>query len=300
MSSRALLLDSDLSLYLGDAPTASAGVKDATVRVEWAGLSPEDAEALRSGEGVRTFPAVLGREVVGIVEECPGEELAVGARVVVDPRESCGYCTTCARSEADRDHCRETTYLGTDRPGGLAGSVRVKALRCMLVPDEVDPALACLAWPMAVALHRLEIWSSGVAGRDPRSVEMAGFDAVAALVLVELLRRNPATAVTVHAHSSGEAILAQGLGASVVTTDAPAPGSDALTTAPPRSAIDIAPDALQRGLQIVTGEPGRFQPVVTTAIDLDEASTQLAGLLLGGPGTDRVAGKVLVRPWAQP
>lgn len=301
MSPLALLLESDLSLHLGDVRGPSASAGEATVRVEWAGLSPEDTEALRTGKGVTTFPAVLGREVVGIVEECPGGELTVGSRVVVDPRDGCGQCTTCANATPEpRDHCRETAYLGTERPGGLAESVRVRALRCVLVPDEVDSALACLAWPMAVALRRLEIWSSGIATQDARTVELAGFDAIDALVLVELLRRDPATAVRVHTGSARERAFAQGLGAAVVTMDAPARPSDGAMPASTWPTIEVARDALMRALEVVAGDQGRFQPIVTTALDLGEASEQLAGLLLGGPDGEPAPGKILVQPLGRP
>jgi D-arabinose 1-dehydrogenase-like Zn-dependent alcohol dehydrogenase len=81
----ALLLDEQLALCLGTRQLPPPLTGEALVRVLWAGVCGSDLHVLRTGEWVNYWPATLGHEVVGVVQECTGAEVAPGTVVVVAP-----------------------------------------------------------------------------------------------------------------------------------------------------------------------------------------------------------------------
>ena len=106
-----------------------------------------------------SFPAVLGHEVVGVVEE-------TGARVVVDPVISCTMrglepCRWCAAGQA-RFCLRPTEgalapglLVGfcADLPGGWSDGMIAHRSQLHAVPDSLSDEAAVLVEPLSVALH---------------------------------------------------------------------------------------------------------------------------------------------------
>src|ERR1039457_5570415 len=86
MKTDALLLDEQLHLTLGTRRLPAPVPGEALVRVAWAGVCGSDLHVLETGAGVASWPAPLGHEVVGVVQDRPGREIAPGTTVVVDPR----------------------------------------------------------------------------------------------------------------------------------------------------------------------------------------------------------------------
>jgi threonine dehydrogenase-like Zn-dependent dehydrogenase len=114
------------------------------LRVAACGICGSDLHRWR-GEVAREPGAVPGHEVAGWA----------GSRLVaVEPRWRCGACARCAAGKPQL--CRDGGILGVDAPGGLAEWMDVPAYALHELPPDIDPRLASLAEPLAVAVRAVE------------------------------------------------------------------------------------------------------------------------------------------------
>jgi threonine dehydrogenase-like Zn-dependent dehydrogenase len=206
----ALLLDEHLTIALGTRQLPPPGPGEALVRVAWAGVCGSDLHVLRTGEWVAYWPATLGHEVVGVVAECPGAEIASGTPVVVDSRLPCRKCPGCRKAPS---LCHNMSWLGEALPGGFARHLVVPVTSLVPCPGHLEPAVAVLAEPLAVAMHAV----SRLAQR-PDDVLLLGYGPVGALVHLELVRRWPGLRVSVSEPSEGRRQLAVALGAGLAAS----------------------------------------------------------------------------------
>lgn len=214
MQTEALLLDRDLHLSYGTRELIPPGPGEVLVRVAWAGVCGSDLHVLRTGDWVAYWPATLGHEVVGVVERCPGGEVAEGELVVVDSRMPCGRCAGCERAPS---LCEGMSWLGEARPGGFARHLVVPVASAVVCPPQLEPAIAVLAEPLAIAMHAV----SKLPVR-PASALVLGFGPVGALVYLELCRRWPGLVVHFSEPSPDRAVLARAMGARDAGTVGPA------------------------------------------------------------------------------
>jgi threonine dehydrogenase-like Zn-dependent dehydrogenase len=330
----ALLLDEHLGIALGSRRLPPPATGEALVRVAWAGVCGSDLHVLRTGEWVAYWPATLGHEVVGVVEECPGAELPAGTTVVIDSRLPCGNCAGCQKAPS---LCHNMSWLGEAMPGGFARHLVAPVTSLVPSPPQLETAIAVLAEPLAVAMHAV----SRLAQR-PDDVLIFGYGPVGALVHLELVRRWPGLPVFVSEVSQARRQLALALGAeaavpitaatdgephlfSLVVDAAGYPrslvdagnraanGGTVLVVALAFDAVEIVPahlveraltivgsvgfdDELQQALLVLAADPDRYRPLVTEAVLLEEAPERLASL---ASAQEPAAGKVLVRPWSQ-
>ncbi|HEY1917714.1 MAG TPA: alcohol dehydrogenase catalytic domain-containing protein [Streptosporangiaceae bacterium] len=331
MKVRALLLERDLSLRVGERDLPEPAPGELLVQVDWAGVCGSDLHVLRTGDWVTDWPATLGHEVTGRVTASPGGELAVGTRVVLDSRVPCGTCLGCATGP---HLCENLAWFGEACPGGFASHVLVPASRVAACPADLEAAIAVLAEPLAVAMHAVS--RTGL-GAGPERVTIIGYGPIGALVHLEIARRWPRAAVTVAEPVAARRQLAAALGATLADT-----GTDAHTEGghPPQLVVDAAgypgslrdaiagcarggtvlvvalghqsesllpaelaereltlagsngfADELGQAVAALAADPDRYRPLVTEAIVLDEAPRRL-GELLTGPA----AGKVVISP----
>jgi (R,R)-butanediol dehydrogenase/meso-butanediol dehydrogenase/diacetyl reductase len=117
------------------------------VDISHVGLCGTDLHIVDGSHPRARFPLVLGHELVGT---------AIGGRrdgrsVVVDPLIACGSCAACRLGHGHV--CARLRLIGIDRDGGLGGWLAVDEDRLHDVPDGMDPVLAALAEPAAVAIH---------------------------------------------------------------------------------------------------------------------------------------------------
>jgi threonine dehydrogenase-like Zn-dependent dehydrogenase len=112
----AVLLERDLTVHLGLRQLPPPLPGEALVRVERAGVCGSDLHVLRTGAWVSRWPATLGHEIIGVVEQCPGGEMAAGQRVVVDSRVPCGDCDGCT---ATPNLCGKLAWVGEAFPRRL-------------------------------------------------------------------------------------------------------------------------------------------------------------------------------------
>jgi L-iditol 2-dehydrogenase len=190
-----------------------------------------------------SFPAILGHEVVAVVEEV-GDSVAVrpGDRVVIDPIISC-YVRGLEPCQACRDGlpalCRHAAdgslspgmLIGycRDLPGGWSDSMLAHASQLHSVPDPVSDEAAVLVEPLACALH-------AVLSAPPLEGEKAlvvGGGTIGLGVVMALRWMHPEADVTAVVRHPFQAELATRLGASRVVMDRGPRG-------PQRAAVEVA------------------------------------------------------------
>jgi threonine dehydrogenase-like Zn-dependent dehydrogenase len=293
-----------------------------------------DLHVLRSGAWVTYWPATLGHEVVGVVEESPGGEIPVGAAVAIDSRLPCGQCAGCEKATS---LCYRMSWLGEARPGGFARYMVVPATSLVLCPPGLELAIAVLAEPLAIAMHAVRALA-----RPPQDALILGYGPIGALVHLELTRRWPGLPVSVREPAPARLQLATALGASgpqggpghgshdddprsydLVVDAAGYPqsladacssaanGGTVLVVALGHGTVAVSPAELVERSLTITGSvgfdhelaealcllaaaPDRYRPLVTEAILLEEAAARLPGLA-AYPAT----GKLVLRPWQE-
>lgn len=102
----------------------------------------------------RQLPLVVGHEFGGVVTELGPDviELQVGDAVAVNPMYSCGNCVGCRNGAPNT--CKDIALQGIAAgDGGLAEWAVVDVQRAFRLPEHVDPKMAPLVEPMAVAWH---------------------------------------------------------------------------------------------------------------------------------------------------
>jgi threonine dehydrogenase-like Zn-dependent dehydrogenase len=317
-----VLLEKDLTLRLGSRELAAPEAGQALVRVEWAGVCGSDLHVLRTGAWVSRWPATLGHEVAGIVESCPGGEVAPGTPVVVDSRMPCRTCDGCAEAP---NLCYRLAWVGEACPGGFASHLVVPASGLVACPPGLELSVAVLAEPLAVAMH-----AAGKLPRPPTRVLLLGYGPVGALLHLEITRRWPQATVAVSEPDAGRRQLASALGAGAAAAadrrwpvvidaagyrgsladavSAAANGGMVLAVALGHDVAEVRPariveseltvagsigfDAeLPDAVAVLAADPGRWRPLITEAVLLEEAAGRLRQLTAAP-----AAGKVVIRP----
>jgi threonine dehydrogenase-like Zn-dependent dehydrogenase len=314
----AFLLGRDLTMTIGTRALPAPGPDEAVVRVHSAGVCGSDLHVLRSGDWVADdeWPATLGHEIYGTVEEAPTDgSLEVGDHVVADSKIPCGRCAPCV--EGRPDFCIDVRFVGEARPGGFATHCVLPSALLHSVPETLHESKAALAEPLAVVLHGLSHLRS-----EPRRVAILGHGPVGALTHIQLRRTFPDAEVTVAEPAPLRGQLAGALGARTVDTarelpearfdtviDAagyPASLTDALSLVAPRGQVllmaitrrpvEVVPaDLVERGIALhgsnafcdelpaaiaaLAADPRAYEPVITRAVSLDELPAVLTAQL---------------------
>jgi 2-desacetyl-2-hydroxyethyl bacteriochlorophyllide A dehydrogenase len=127
---------------------------EALIEVMYGGICGSDAHVYHGLHPTATFPVVPGHEFVGKLVGANGPikaGLTIGDIVVAQPYTTCGDCEPCITG--NDNVCTHLKLLGAHRDGCFAEYVTVSASKVYKVPDGVDPKLAALAEPLAVAIH---------------------------------------------------------------------------------------------------------------------------------------------------
>jgi threonine dehydrogenase-like Zn-dependent dehydrogenase len=88
---------------------------------------------------------VVGHEVAGVLDD--------GTPVAVEPTMPCRECASCRVGDYNLCQSAATRTLGIGRNGGMADELRVPESCLVHLPSNVDVRDACLAEPLAVAVH---------------------------------------------------------------------------------------------------------------------------------------------------
>ncbi len=225
------------------------------LRVTAAGICGSDLHNFRTGQLISRAPSVAGHEFAGIVAALgPGvTDLSIGDTVVADSRFWCGECLACRGGR--QNVCAKLGFVGEVCDGGFAEEVELPARLLLRHDPELDPAIAAMAEPLAVALH-------AVRRLDPRKGEpvlVAGCGPIGGLAAVLLSRLHDGALLVADRNGERAAKVARATGAAIVDLDAGSIG-EALSGKPLLHAIDA------------TGSV----PVVTTLLDLIAGGGSLA------------------------
>ncbi len=142
-------------LTLEESDEPEPGSDEALIRVHAVGICGSEIEGYLGFNSLRVPPLVMGHEFSGeVVALGPTSEPAVphvGQHVTVNPLISCGTCIFC---QAGLFHvCPQRKLIGAHRPGAFADYVVAPLSSIIPLPDTLDPKLAALTEPFAVALH---------------------------------------------------------------------------------------------------------------------------------------------------
>ncbi|MFZ2102447.1 MAG: alcohol dehydrogenase catalytic domain-containing protein [Oricola sp.] len=144
-------------MALIDRPEPVRNPGDVLVRIAAAGICGTDVAIWRWHEAVvgqyaPTFPVTVGHEFAGHVVEAPEDSgLAPGMLVAINPQIGCGRCKYCGLGRPTL--CDNRKLMGGHVDGGWTEMVCVPVEQVYPLPDGVDPGVAPLLEPMAVAVH---------------------------------------------------------------------------------------------------------------------------------------------------
>jgi len=123
------------------------------LRVSAAGICGSDIHNYRTGQWISRTPSIAGHEFAGVVSAVGADvtDFAIGDRVVADSRYWCGDCPACLSGR--RNVCIHLGFVGEVCDGGFAEETELPARLLVRHGPELDPAVAAMAEPLAVALH---------------------------------------------------------------------------------------------------------------------------------------------------
>lgn len=155
-----------------------------TVVPKYVGICGSDKQKLRAGD---YDISKLGHEIVGV-------DINTNEIVAVNPLIGCNQCPDCLK---DRVYlCPNLLAIGRNAMfGGFAGeALLIPAANTIPVQDS---PIFCLADPLAVIIHSIDIWRTGASQATPRSVAIIGDGTIAQLLAVYVATTLPSTICTV-------------------------------------------------------------------------------------------------------
>lgn len=205
----------DLRVEHIPAPSAPAS-GNVRLRVTAAGICGSDILNFRTGQWISRAPSVAGHEFAGVVAALgPGvTDLSPGDTVVADSRFWCGECPACRSGR--RNVCAKLGFVGEVCDGGFAEEVELPARLVLRHDPGLDPAVAAMAEPLAVALH-------AVRRLDPRKGEpvlVAGCGPIGGLAAVLLSRLHDGPLLVADRNGERAAKVAESTGGTMVDLDA--------------------------------------------------------------------------------
>jgi (R,R)-butanediol dehydrogenase/meso-butanediol dehydrogenase/diacetyl reductase len=125
------------------------------LKVVAAGICGSDLHNFRTGQWISRSPSTAGHEFAGVVVSV-GEgvtEFSPGDHVVADSRFWCGACANCRAGR--KNVCETLGFVGEVCDGGFAQEAILPARLLVRHDAALDPRVAAMAEPLAVALHAI-------------------------------------------------------------------------------------------------------------------------------------------------
>jgi 2-desacetyl-2-hydroxyethyl bacteriochlorophyllide A dehydrogenase len=144
-----------------EVPVPETGDDEALIRVVCSGVCGTDVHVFQGHHPAALPPIIMGHEFSGTIEEIGRKNpkgLRKGDRVVVQPFTSCGVCEQCITGRENL--CPDLQIFGIHRDGCFAEFTNAPVKRIFPIRDELEPEIAALVEPLAVALH--DVRSSGM------------------------------------------------------------------------------------------------------------------------------------------
>lgn len=203
-------------LRVEDVPApGSPGVGWVRLRVQAAGICGSDLHNYRTGQWISRAPSIAGHELTGVVSELgPGVEgFAVGDRVVADSRFWCGSCDACRAGR--RQLCASLGFVGEVCDGGFAEEIVLPARLLVQAQGGIDPAIAAMGEPLAVALHAVR----RLAPRPGEPVLVAGCGPIGGLAALLLAHRHDGPLLVADRNADRARLVARVTGARTTELD---------------------------------------------------------------------------------
>ncbi|MBA2279999.1 MAG: alcohol dehydrogenase catalytic domain-containing protein [Acidimicrobiia bacterium] len=199
----------EAGLEVVEAEPGPLGVGWVRLRVEACGICGSDLHWWH-GHLRRPLGTAPGHELAGIVVDGPAGLADV--RYAVSPNVSCGSCSYCRTGRTNLCN-RGGPGLGLGRDGGLAELVDAPVANLAPVPDSVDPVVASLTEPLAVAVRGV-----GRAQVEPDSTVLVLGGGTIGLCAA-LVARDRARLVAISARHPHQRAAAERLGVTVIGED---------------------------------------------------------------------------------
>ncbi|TXR49491.1 zinc-dependent alcohol dehydrogenase [Phyllobacterium endophyticum] len=185
------------------------------IRTIAAGICGSDLHNYRTGQWISRTPSTAGHELTGEVLELGDgvEGFAKGDHVVADSRFWCGECRSC---HAGRRHlCSKLGFVGEICDGGFAEEIVLPARLVHKVDETIDPSIAAMAEPLAVALHAVKRLSL-----QPGSpVLVTGCGPIGGLIAMLLARGHDGLVLVTDRNAERAELVARVTGARIVKLD---------------------------------------------------------------------------------
>jgi len=167
------------------------GPREVVVAVSACGLCGTDLHILE-GEFAPSLPIVPGHEFAGVVAAVGSavEELAVGARVAVDPSLYCNECHYCRIGR--NNLCERWAAIGVSAAGGAAEYAVAPVANCVPLPDHIRLVDAALIEPLSCAVRGYDVLMSQLGSH----ILIYGSGTMG-LLMLELAKRSGAASVEV-------------------------------------------------------------------------------------------------------
>jgi 2-desacetyl-2-hydroxyethyl bacteriochlorophyllide A dehydrogenase len=196
-----------------DDPTP--GRRDVVVDVAACGICGTDLHILE-GEFAPTLPIVPGHEFAGTVVAVGTDvtEVAVGARVAVDPSLYCHECHYCRLGKDNL--CERWNAIGVSVPGAAAEFAMAPAANCVELPEHVRLEDAALIEPLSCAVRGYDVLKSNLGAH----VLIYGSGTMG-LMMLELAKKTGAASVDIVDLNADRLTTARTLGCSnaVISAD---------------------------------------------------------------------------------
>ncbi len=198
-------------LELADVAAPVPNEGEVLIRISVCGVCHTELDEIEGRTSPRSFPAILGHQVVGFVEELGDKagRFKIGDRVgVAWIYSSCGECRYC--TEGNDNLCEDFKATGRDKDGGYAEYMTVSQNYAYLIPEVFrDSEAAPLLCAGAVGYRSLRL--TGL--KDGQNLGLTGFGASGHLVIRMAKHMFPNSNVYVFARSKEEREFSKQLGA---------------------------------------------------------------------------------------
>ncbi len=150
---KAVICKTPYEMVVEEVSIPEVGFDEVLVKVKAAAICGSDLKSYKGIHPLVKLPKILGHEFAGTIEKTGSNVsgFSIGDRVIIEPSFPCGSCFYCQRKEYYL--CNELKQIGHEINGAFADYTLAHKDFIYKCPDNVEWEEACLAQPLAIALH---------------------------------------------------------------------------------------------------------------------------------------------------